>query len=274
MLVPLDREDQFLGLHLSTGVATKEKASFAAIYRRRGSRIEFDSVVEMPSPFGGVMGRPRLEPTSPIQPEASAGSSLERWRLEGVDPLLYPTLEVPPMTQDLLVLAAPGAGVLWFFSLLDGQCTRVLNTQGVKENELGRLRQARVLLLDIKPRKDGSLLMATKSPEVMDIALSRDWAAQAVLDPSSEETFQDAVSGKTGIWWWSVDPVNGKVEPATPAVGLPTLLPSYQLLNRFFFLLDWEGRGRYRGGPDWRKDLKDAPTSVSATTSKKIKPKS
>ncbi len=242
ILFPIGKEDCYLALNWTGGFVEKEQASFAAIFRLKEGRMSLNSIVEMPSPFSGLATRRVALPTldEPARGPGEPGVSSPRFTCEATMPGLHPSLWAPALVGDYVILASSKTAILWAFSVEDGQCKRVLNLADLKAEDLPRLGALDHFLLAMQPTEKGTLLVATRSPEVIPTAMeigrlagkaaSRDMLARWAMCPMD-------------LCWLEIDPATWKVE-RDPVYRWPLPLAgeSFEQLSLFQFILDQDGR--------------------------------
>ncbi len=255
-LIPLKKPDDcYLALNWTEGFFDKEQASFAAIFRLKEGRMALDSIVDMPSPFSGLATRrvatPGVEAPAPVAGEPGAPSP--RFSCEATMPGLHPSLWAPASVGDYVVLASSKSAVLWAFSVVDGQCKRVLNLHDLKAEDLPHLGALDHFLLAMQPTKKGTLLVATRSPEVIPAAKE---IGRLAGKAASREMLARWAASPMELRWLEIDPVTWKVEqePSYPW-PLPQAGETFEQLSRFQFILDQDGRVKGNLKGPWNQVL-------------------
>lgn len=258
VLFPLKKEGCYLAFNWVDGFTEKEQASFAATFRLRGGRLSLDSLVDMPSPFSGLATRRAIHP---IQEEPAGGADepkyqVPRYTCEVTVPGLHPSLWAPASVGDYVILASSKSAILWAFSTEDGRCRRVINIEGLKAEDLPRLGALNHFLLAMQPTANGTLLLVTRSPEVIPVAME---VSRLAGKAATREMLSRWAVSPASLRWLELDPATWKVEKdPNYRWPLPEAGETFEQLSRFQFIL--EQNGRVRG------NLKGTWTDVLAET--------
>ena len=294
MMIPLDEPGKYLALSWVLGFADKGKSSYAAIFKGKDEKIEFDSFIDMPFESKDSITRSKALPPLPPDPEHSKDiTPNDRYVCEATSPALFPTYWAPIQIQDFVLLGATKPGVLWAFNLKDGHCERVLDLGGVGD-KLERIGLADHFLLAIQPSKDKRLLVATCAPDILRLAdgfylpptSSKEAKAKA------KEDFLHVIDDFRTPVWWSIDPSDSwKVTKIDPPAGMPQHAFSNKNLQRFQFIIDPDGMAHSNmDGSSWEgvlntktlgklkdkdpsAETKAAPEQPSVSTPKATSPK-
>ncbi len=241
-LFPLKKEGCYLALNWADGFTEREQASFAAIFRLRGERLLLDSLVDMPSPFSGLATR---RATIPIHEESARGVDepkplAPRYICEVTIPGLHPSLWAPASVGDYVILASSKTAILWAFSTEDGRCKRVINLEGLNAEDFPRLGAMNHYLLAMQPTANGTLLLVTRSPEVIPAAIE---VSRLAVKAASREMLSRWAVSPASLRWLELDPATWKVEKdPTYRWPLPESGETFEQLSRFQFILDQNGR--------------------------------
>jgi len=244
VLFPLKREDCYLALNWAEGFVEKERASFAAIFRLKEGRLSLDSLVDMPSPFSGSATRRVSLPAQEelAQVSGKTETHVPRFICEATTPGLHPSLWAPASVGDYVILASSKAAILWAFSTEDGRCKRVLNLEDLKAEDLPRLGAMNHHLLCMQPTESGTLLLAIRSPEVLQAAME---VSRLAGKAASREMLSRWTASPMSLRWLEIDPATWKVErDPTYRWPLPEAGETFEQLSRFQFILDQNGRVR------------------------------
>jgi len=246
LLIPLDVPGQYLGLNWVFGFAGKEKASYAALFKENKGHIQFDAFVDMP--FGSTKDicQSKLLPPLPLSGKNGqlADKAPERYACEARIPALIPTYWAPPQFKDHVVLGATQAGVLWVFSLANGQCTKVIDLGG-KDGKLEKLGFLEHFILAMQPTQTGELLVATCDPTVLDLAegFYLPPASSKAAKDAAKRDFLHAVEDFRAPVWLSINPSDSwKVTKTDSPLGLPDHAFDNFYLQRFQFIFDPHGK--------------------------------
>lgn len=266
LLIPLDVPGRYLGLNWMFGFAGKEKASYAALFKENGGQIQFDAFVDMP--FGSTKDICQSKPLPPLPAPLpgkngpTVDKAPERYACEARIPALIPTYWAPAQFKDHVVLAATQAGVLWVFSLANGQCTKVIDLGG-KEGKLEKLGFLNHFLLAMQPTQTGELLVASCDPTVLDLAegFYLPPASSREAKDEAKKAFLHAVEDFRAPVWLSINPSDSwKVTKTDSPLGLPEYAFDNFNLQRFQFIIDPHGRAISNlNGSSWEGIL-DAQT--------------
>ena len=262
LLIPLDEPGRYLGLNWMFGFAGKEKASYAALFKENDGHIQFDAFVDMP--FGSTKDicQSKLLPPLSGKTGQSLDKAPERYACEARIPALIPTYWAPPQLKDHVVLGATQAGVLWVFSLANGQCTKVINLGG-KDGKLDKLGFLDHFLLAMQPTQTGEILVATCDPTVLDLAegFYLPPASSREAKDEAKKAFLHAVEDFRAPVWLSINPSDSwKVTKTDSPLGLPEYAFDNFNLQRFQFIIDPHGRAISNlNGSSWEGIL-DAQT--------------
>ena len=180
---------------------------------------------------------------------------LERCAIE--PPSLRPDLWVPALLPDHLVLGASQAGVLWFLSLKDGQCARVVDLGGADAKDLDRLDLLDHFLLGFAPGPDHRLLAVTRDPDALTFASAFGTPAGAPEDVRKEARrhYAETTEAMNVLQWWSIDPETGQKQRIMQPGHFPERL-SFSQQGQLRFLVGPDGRVHANTVGPWRDVLK------------------
>ncbi len=232
MLVPLGGEgNRFLGISNGLGFFGDDAkdASFIALFRQRGGRMEFDSCVEL-TLDGTEPAFRKVEirrETKEGTPSSNSQDKKTFTYCEATPRTLCPTLWYPSISANYLALAAQEAGVIWILDLKNGSVKYTLNLFTLLRADLDRVKPLKQIILGTAFAPDGQLILATREPELVERTLrssssddSDKSMEQPRSSPDSEEArrekeeeenkiFQSFVEQSKKIQWWSVNPETG-----------------------------------------------------------------
>jgi hypothetical protein len=239
MLIPLDAPGRYLGLNWVFGFAGKEKASYAALFRESNGRIQFDTFVDMPFGKNKDICQSKTLPPLPARVGQYTDTPPERYACEARFPALIPTYWAPAQFKDHVVLGATQAGVLWVFSLSNGQCTKVIDLGGM-DGKLEKLGFLHHFLLAMQPTQSGQLLVATCDPAVLHLAEGFYLPPESSQDAKDEarKAFLHAVEDFRAPVWQSLNPSDSwKATRTDSPLGLPQDAFDNFNLQRFQFII-------------------------------------
>jgi hypothetical protein len=258
-VVPLDKEGAFLAVNPYTGYQDKGKGSFVALFEKRGDRIEFADLVDIPYGDKEHICRLAERDTAPGSRPGGAGASAKPQAtvLCQTEPAsLFPDLWIPALVGDYLALGASRPGILWFFDLKTGRCKRDVDLGGVAPGDLDKLGHLDCFLLGAQPDREGRLLVLTRSQAILDQAIAHH-SPQGTPEDVREanwKRFKETAEGMTGLRWWSVDPENGRKEARDLAADFPTQAP-YARQRHLRFIVGPDGQVRTSLEQTWREVL-------------------
>lgn len=270
-LIPLDRSGWFLGVGPYTGFFKDGRASYLALFRQQNERVVFEDLVEMPFRDRSHIGE--LESVNWPQPASSdyksSNGELRKFKNTIVRPLsLSPDLWLPALLPDHLVLGASKAGVLWFFSLKNGQCQRTIDLGNVDAEELDKLGHLDHFLLAAQPDKGHRLLVVTRQPETL-------FFARALYTPpgvpkevreGNHKRFIEIMEEYTRLQWWAIDPMTGSKDRIEDPISYPERTSSFAQQGKLRFLVGPDGRVHANTLGSWKDELNrlgvDRPKSL------------
>lgn len=277
-LVPLDRDGLFLGIGIYTGFFKDGRASHVALFRQRDEKIVFEDLVDMP--FGDKSHIGELESLNWPQQGQGPNEEPRKFRKTVVRPSsLTPDLWLPALLPDHLVLGASKAGVLWFFSLKDGQCRRSVNLGQVDPKDLDKLGHLDHFLLAAQPDKDHRLLVVTRESDSLFFAKSlfTPPGVPKEVQQGNRKRFLEIMEGFTKLQWWAIDPETGSKERIEDPSAFPERAFTFRQQGGLRFLVGPEGRVHANTHGSW-KDLYDqmgliprAPIQEEADNAPKVK---
>lgn len=258
--VPLDRSGWFLGVSPFMGFFKEGRASHVALFRQQSERLLFEDLVDMPfgdrSHIGELEEVPWPRPAGSKAPDPKEKPRMFRDTI--VRPAtLTPDLWVPALLPNYLVLGASKAGVLWFFSLKNGQFQRMVDLGGVPSDELDKLGHLDHFLLSAQPNKDHRLLVVTRQPETL-------FFARALYTPrgvpknvwvGNHKRFMEIMEEHPGLQWWAINPETGTKERIEDPT-LPEQAASFTRAGQLRFLVGPDGRVHATTRGSWQ-DLYD-----------------
>ena len=277
ILIPLDTPGLYLGLNWVIGFAGKEKASYAALFKESEGHINFEAFVDMPYGSNKDICQSKLLPPLPIKADRPPTDKVpERYACEARFPALIPTYWAPAQFKDHVVLGATQAGVLWVFSLANGQCTKVIDLGGM-DGKLEKLGFLNHFLLAMQPTQAGQLLIATCDPAVLQLAEGFYLPPESSKDAKEEarKAFLHAVEDFRAPVWLSLNPSDSwKVTKTDSPLGLPEHAFDNFNLQRFQFIIDPHGKAISNlNGSSWEGILDaqalGSPKAKKATTETK-----
>lgn len=246
LLVPLDRPDYFLGIGLLMGFVKDNKGSHVALYRRKDDHLIFDALINIPYKNRQHIGElePIILPTPAVASSPEMISNLINVKqVKHNPPSLNLDVWLPVIMPDHLVLGASKAGVLWFFSLSNGECHSTLDLGEVEPGELDKIDLMGHFILGAQADKDGRLVVATRQPEAILAArvLYAPPGSRKELREVNVQRYAEIQKEQTRICWWAYDPKTGSKERIEDPGVFPEQAPSDRL-GAFRFFFDPSGR--------------------------------
>lgn len=257
LLLPLRRSGRFLGISpLPMALPGGDRGSHAGVFRLSEGRLHLEDVLALP--FGDaphiLAGR--------WTPQAAAADGTvppSRWQGEALDPALVPNLMCPSLSPDHLVLGAGPAGILWFISLETGRLARTVDLFGLGKEDFRHTASLQNLILGTAFAPDGSLLVATRHPELVRLcremplsAGGEEGAARRRMLEAFEETYRD-------LAWFRIDPVTWRKERLEDEATYPSKMPSRTRHRALRILVDPLGRVRTNATTTFMELLETLP---------------
>ncbi len=246
-LVPLDKDGWFLGVGPYTGFFKDGRASHVALFRLKDERLSFEELVDMPfrdrSNIGKIESVSFSKPGVP-QTKAADGEPLKFQRCTVEPASLTPDLWVPCLLPDSLVLASSKLGVLWVFSLRNGQCRRVVDLGGLDAKNMDKLGLLDHFLVAAQPDRHNRLIVVTRDPEVLSFAaaLATPAGVPKEVKEGNQKRFKEVMEGFRTLRWWSIDPKTGQKEEIDEPASFPARSASYAQTGRLRFLVGPDGK--------------------------------
>lgn len=283
-LVPLDRPGWFIGVGPFTGFFKEARASHVALFRQQNEMLIFEDLVDMPLGNRSHISELKIEPwPAPVGGKVldSEGKPRVFKRTIARAFSLSPDLWLPALLPGHLVLAASKAGVLWFFSLKNGQCQRTVDLGGVPTDELNKLGHLDHFLLSAQPDKDHRLLVVTRQPETLFFAralFTADGAPRAVWE-GNHKRFLEIMDEHTGLQWWAINPETGSKERIEDPSSYPERAISFAQAGKLRFLVGPDGRVHANTESSWQDMYEQmglkapVPSARSGLTKEQVDPK-
>lgn len=237
-LYALEKSDYYLALNWVDGFYDAQKASFAALFREHEGKILFDSCVDMP------FGEKKHVAVRINAPKSADSKGDDEITVEGVHPALHPNLWPPTQVANSVILGATRPGILWVFSLSDGQCHHTLDLGQLGDN-YDKIDFVDHFLLGMQPTRDQHLWVATRDLDVLAIAEAFYLPKTAIKSARVEagKQFLKAVDDLRTPLWWDIDAANWKItKMSAPPSLAPNWAINYHQLSRFQFLFDPSGK--------------------------------
>lgn len=217
-LIPLDEDDLFLALSIYFGFSYEGKGSFIAVFKLKDDELKFQKLVDLP--FGDkstiCLLRQESIPTKAAPEESSSTVSrrLEFNRCIVQPASLRPDLWVPTILPNYLALAATKVGVIWFFSLKDGQCAKIVDLGSLDTDQMNKLDLLDHFLLATQPSRDNKLIALTRDPDALKFAelFCPPQGTSIEGKKAARARFQEIAEEMTTVKWWSIDPESGRKE--------------------------------------------------------------
>lgn len=260
LVLPLKKENRFLGISAQCFlVPGTERASFVGIFRNKEGKLSLESCVELS--FDNLPNIVKGEWFKIPNPETGASSAqegMERpdrfWMGHADPPILTPTLRLPSVSEDFLVLGAASAGVLWFLDLNDGHVRRTINLTGLDRRDLSKISPLKHVILGTGFAPDGGLIVAAKHPDIIKLTVALDLdkpkSPEKDLRQKDFESFRDEIKE---INWWRIDPETGSQTRLDSPVDFPERMPTAARQTVFRFLVDPYGHVKTNAFTTWSK---------------------
>ena len=262
LVVPLKKENRFLGISSSQGFQEPgtEKGSFAGVFRKKEGRLVLESCVELPFDDipnilkGEFFKVPLAETKTDVAFEGHEKKPDRFWAGFAEPSILTPSLTLPSLSDDFLVLGAASAGVLWILDLENGSVRRTINLTGLNRKDLSKLKPLKHVILGTGFAPDGTLIIASKPSDLIKLT-----AALELDKPDSPEKdlrkkdFEFLRNEIKDISWWRIDPKNGHQERLDSPVDFPVRMPTAARHTVFRFLVDPYGHVKTNAFTPWSK---------------------
>lgn len=287
LVLPLGEDQAYLAVSLSMGFydVDSRQASLVARFKREKETLVFDRCIDMPLEDRDTIGvftslkirdfRKHLQQSHPApggppaavteetraQPESIEPGNAE-FRFCSVQPTdLAPTVWLPSLSRNHLVLASDTVGVLWAFEMESGTCVSVVNLTGIEPARLPALKLARGVILGTAFAPDGSLLVAARDPSALDIAMKLGETNPLPTTPRDQTDLDAKFSDFTGFFnniaWWRVDPSSGEKVRMESPLEFPSATRSYLAQRALRFLVDRQGKVLTNAFTPWSKVKED-----------------
>ena len=258
-LVPLDRDGWFLAVGPYFGFISDGHASPVALFCLKEGQLLFQELVDLPYNGKANIGELIQETRTPLKGANPNDPEPKPWILKRcqISPSsLRPNLWTPALLPDHLVLGATQAGVLWFFSLKNGQCLRSVDLGGVDPKDLDQLRYLDHFLLAAEPNDTNQLVVVTRDPDVLTFAknLTPPLGATDEVNRQAKERYAEVTAEMTSLQWWSIDPETGKKE----RLQRPEEFPEHTFFNQqtqLRFLVGPDGHIHANTSGPWSRTL-------------------
>lgn len=275
LVVPLHRKDEYFGLS-ATGFCEPngKHASFAGIFRCAAGRLHLQSCKDMP--FEGqasVVGPEWIDFTKSRQvqdaPTQAASRQNGYWFAKTDPPILTPTLILPSISEDYIVIGAASAGVLWVYGLRNGQLRRTINLTGLDEKNLTRLSPLTHVILGTGFTPGGDLIVASLDPGLIKLTDTLDSNGSEPEDrPLRQRDFDFFRKDFKKVYWWRINLKTGIREHIEAPTEFPDRLPRLLSFATFHFLVDAQGEIRSNAYRPWatvlRRFIQQAPMARPA----------
>lgn len=258
LMVPLKKANRYLGIGArSLFEAGMKRGSYVGIFQQKEGKLLMDTCVDMP--FDNLTNITKgnwysIPATEPHEAATVKGETKpQRIWMGYADPaILTPTLNLPSVSDDFLVLGAASAGVLWVFDLEDGRLRHTINLTGLNRKQLAKISPLKQIILGTAFAPDGSLIVASVDPTLVKMLTALD------LDEKDSQQ-KDWIKGDVdilineikGIHWRRIDPVHGFEEHLDSPVNFPEQMPSSERQEVFRFLIDPEGNVKTNAFTSW-----------------------
>lgn len=262
MLVPLEKEGDFLGVDLFSGFSKDGVASFIAIFKKGSNDvITIDSCIKMPfgeldsigKPFSKSLGKKN---TAYCQPLHS---------------ILRPNFPEIIHAGRCIFLADSRAGILWAIDDKNGSVKKVFNLADIDLQEIDKLGFIGHWILGIQPTIDGDLIVATQEKHLLAFAASYypvNNSDKACFQAKKEE-FDAFVKDFREVTWFRIHSEDLTI--SSDSEGPTAWMFDNEALRKFRFIVTTDGRIITNYNRNWDAALSSeflAGDSKKATPSK------
>lgn len=278
LVMPLKKQNRFLGIS-SQGLmeVNNEHPSFIGVFRNDDGKISLESCIELPFDdiSNIVKGKWFNIPTPTIETTSSLNENAKnnRFWLGYADPaLLTPTLKLPSVSDDFIVLGAASAGVLWILDLDTGRLRNVVNLTGLSKTDLLKISQLKHVILGTGFTPDGDLIVAARDSDLIKITVALDIDKADFYDKETKKHDLDFFRKELKeICWWRINPKTGSKQRLDSPVDFPDRMPSEIRHTAFRFLIDTYGHVKTNAFTPWSKVM-DEFLAFMPKESKEAKP--
>lgn len=238
--VPLEKDRIFLFGKMSAFTIGKNASPLAVARRADSGDITLENLegLEMKEPLAS------LGLSSAIVPSNAGGPIFNR-KYKFLYQMSYSPEKHLVQYPDGFAVVVPHTGWIFLFDNRGRLKKRVYIVKEIDEQALASYWAYEKVILGCRPRKDGSLLIATRSQDAVLTARK----AFPILDPASGRPLDPEVALRNDIQamqvfpeieWWSLDPSSGKLTQEDSPEGAPRRFPSPERLPELSFTLRWD----------------------------------
>lgn len=254
-LVPLDKEDTFLGIGPFFGYVKDGQASLIAIFKLQKEKLVFQGLTTLP--FGASRNIASVEtityPLPPLRPGESPNREPRKLQKCVISPSgLHPDLWLPALLPNHLAMASSKAGVIWLLSLKNGDLHKVIDLGHLDGADMERLGHLDHFLLAAGPDIEGKLIVATRSNDVLLFAKSLYTPPGSPVEVGVENKrrFKEIIKEMTNVQWWAIDAETGNKESLNGQGLFPEHVP-FDRQGQLRFLFSPAGKFHLHSPCSW-----------------------
>jgi len=262
LIVPLKMEGRLLGVSSSQGFQEPgaERGSYVGVFCKRDGKLILEACLELPfDDLPSIVKGQWINRTHVGTGGEAAGREAQEkpgrvWTGYADPPLLMPNLVLPSLSEDFLVLGAASSGVLWILDLENGKLCRTISLYGLSRKDLPKIAPLKHVILGTGFTPDGDLIVASKHPDLIRLAIGLDMDKPDSPDQESKRNqLESFMSEIKDICWWRIDPKNGTQERIYSPVEFPEQMPIAARQTVFRFLVDPFGHVKSNAFMSWSK---------------------
>ncbi len=258
LVTPLQGKDEYLGIS-TTGFCEPDgkHASFVGIFKRDAGRIYLKSCKDMPFEGHANVVEPQWIDFSQSgqgqgEPPQTAPKKDGYWFAKADPSILTPSLVLPSISDDYIVIGAASAGVLWVFGLRHGQLRRTINLTGLDEQHITRLSPLTHVILGTGFTPGGDLIAASLDPDLIKLTEKLDVNNPKAEDKTlREQDFDFFRKDFEKVYWWRINISNGTQKHIDAPTEFPDRLPRLLSFATFHFLVDAHGEVQSNAYAPW-----------------------